>query len=164
MLLQLLQADHWPSQLIGHGCVLQLAVSVVDALQVLVLPPWAAGCVTVYVLVRLPPSHCAVHALHSLQNPLQSSGHGCVLQPSDDTAPSAASHVSALPPCAAYTSTLYTRSRVPPPQVAEQLPQLDHEPAQSTGHGSVLHAPDSDAPSDAAHVAVLPPSAAGVTT
>ena len=51
----------------GQGCELQLVVSVDDALQVLALPPWAAGCVTVYVFVRLPPPHAAEHSLQSLQ-------------------------------------------------------------------------------------------------
>ena len=68
------------------------------------------------------------------------------------------------PPYAATCVTVNARDCIPLPHGTLHAPQLLHVPSQSTGHGSVLHVPDSDAPSDAAHVPMLPPSAAGVTT
>ena len=96
--------------------------------------------------------HVLLHALHLVHEPAQFTGHGSVLHACDW----GAGH--ALPPCAVAVEVLYVRVCVPPPHVLLHVLHWFHAPAQSTGHGAVLHACDSAAGQ------ALPPCAADVVT
>ncbi len=86
--------------------------------------------------------HVRGHSAHAAHAPAQSTGHRGVLH---SPTSSAAGHAS--PPCSGACHTANVRALVGAAapaaavaQEAEHSPHVAHAPAQSTGHGCVLHA------------------------
>ena len=79
-------------------------------------------------------------ALHSLQLPSQSTGHGSVLHVLDWlVGPPGLSVGQRVPPFTGATCTAHARVSTPPPQLTGHELQSSQLPTQSTGHRSVLH-------------------------
>jgi hypothetical protein len=150
-----LGADQLPTQLIGHGEVLQLDVRVAEVF-VQAAPPNAADVKITYIEVVVPVPQVLEHVPEACQLPTQLIGHGEVLQLVVMTADVL---VQAAPPYFAGVVMVYTEVLVPLPQVLEHAPGADQLPTQLIGHGCVLQVAVITAP---AFTQVVPPYEAGV--
>jgi hypothetical protein len=150
-----LGVDQLPTQLMGHGEVLQLDVRVAEEF-VQVAPPYAAGVEITYTEVVLPVPQVLEHVPEARQLPTQLIGHGEVLQLVVIVEEVL---VQAAPPNFAEVVMPNTEVLVPLPQVLEHALGVDQLPTQLIGHGCVLQVAVITAP---AFTQAVPPYEAGV--